>query len=318
MRTRMMFGALAAAVLFLLATPQPGAAQDNKSLEERVAELEKKVQKLEEYIAKLEAEKKLADVEQLLGSMRDQARVQHAKMGSYPRDLVATCGVAKDELSSETHTVRDEVFFVIENRRSRERSAALVADPKEKGGKYGVLTFVWGWGGGTLKWYDTEAAMKEGNPNIKFEDKSTTSKEAPDPFLLYKKKGRKWKHKSVTKLEGMDDMVSFHEYEVTEVGEDYAKFTFLMLDKDGKPTPGMEPSETRLEFRMWDNHNDDPYEDPAAVKTVEETITVKAGEFNCTRFDQRGTKSWTSVKYPGLLVKLTTEQTEMELVEFTE
>lgn len=318
MKTKLLLGAVAAALVLVFAMPHTGAAQDTKSLEERVAELEKKVKVLEEYIAKLEAEKKLADVEQLLGSLRDQARVQYAKTGQYPRDLVAACGVKKDDLSSDTHTVRDEVFFVIENRRSRDRFAALVADPEDKGGKYAVLTFAWGWGGGTLKWYDNEAAMKEGNPNIKFADKTVAKADEPDPFFLYKKKGRKWKHKSVTRIEGMDDMVSYIEYEVTEVAENHAVYRTTFHDKDDKPWPGVEPTETRIEFKTWDASSDDPYEDPAAIPLVEETIKVKAGEFKCLRYEQRGHKSWSSVKYPGLLVKMTSEQTEMELIEFTE
>ncbi|MCA8937577.1 MAG: hypothetical protein KDB68_15375 [Planctomycetes bacterium] len=322
MKAKLLLSAVTASLLLVFATPQAGTAQDSKSLEERVAELEKKVKVLEEYIAKLEAEKKLADVEELLGSLRDQARIQYSKTGSYPRDLVASCGVKNDDLSVDTHTVRDEVFFVVEGRRMRERYAALIADPKDKGGRYAVMTFAWRSGTTDLKWYDSEAELKEGNPNIKFADKTVAEADKPDPFNLYKKKGRKWKHKSVAKIEGMDDLVSYMIYEVTEVAEDYAVYTMTLHDKDDKPMGGLDPMETRIPFEVWNAGSDDPYEapneGPAENNIVEETIKVKAGEFKCFRFEQHGTKSWTSKKYPGLLVKMEGASNSMELIEFTE
>lgn len=136
-----------------------------------------------------------------------------------------------------------------------------------------------------------------------------------DAYALYKKEGRKWKHKSVTKMEGMDDMVSFMEYEITKVADDHAMQKMTMLDKDGKPMAGMEPTETKIDFVTA--------EAPACTGTeapemTEETITVAAGEFECYVMDNAGTKSWSSKKYPGLAVKMEGATMTMELIEFDE
>ncbi|MEZ5992502.1 MAG: hypothetical protein R3E76_09125 [Planctomycetota bacterium] len=134
-----------------------------------------------------------------------------------------------------------------------------------------------------------------------------------DAYALYKKEGRKWKLKSVTKIEGMDDMVSFMEYEITKVADDHAMQKMTMLDKDGKQT--MDPTESKIEFKTA--------EAPActggeAVEMKEETVKVEAGEFECYVTEVAGTKSYTSKKYPGLLVKTEGASNSMELIEFTE
>lgn len=139
--------------------------------------------------------------------------------------------------------------------------------------------------------------------------------DAADAYALYKKEGRKWKHKSVTKIEGMDDMVSFTEYEITKVADDHAMQKMTMLDKDGKPMAGMEPTETKIPFATA--------EAPActggeAPEMTEETITVEAGEFECYVMENAGTKTWSSKKYPGLAVKMEGATMTMELIEFTE
>ncbi|MCA8919483.1 MAG: hypothetical protein KDB68_15380 [Planctomycetes bacterium] len=139
--------------------------------------------------------------------------------------------------------------------------------------------------------------------------------DSADAYALYKKEGRKWKHKSVTKMEGMDDMVSFMEYEITKVADDHAMQKMTMLDKDGKPMAGMDPTETKIEFKTA--------EAPActggeAVEMKEETVKVAAGEFECYVTEVAGTKSYSSKKYPGLLVKMEGASNSMELIEFTE
>ena len=41
-----------------------------------------------------------------------------------------------------------------------------------------------------------------------------------------------------------------------------------------------------------------------------------AGEFECYLTEMNDTKTWTSVEYPGLLVKMEGKQTTMELISF--
>lgn len=136
--------------------------------------------------------------------------------------------------------------------------------------------------------------------------------DASDPFALYKKEGRKWKTKSVTKIEGMDDMVSFTEYEVTKVSDAEATYVMRTLDKDGKETSKMEQT-IKFETPKAETTGGE-----AAPEPTKETVTVAAGEFECYVNDTAGTKSWSSVKYPGLSVKMEGATMTMELVEFTE
>lgn len=140
--------------------------------------------------------------------------------------------------------------------------------------------------------------------------------DASDPFALYKEEGRKWKHKSVTKMDGMEDMVSYTAYEVITVGDDAATYKMTMLDKDGEPMAGAEPTETEVKFETPEVT--DTGADAPEVETTEETITVEAGEFECTVTEMSGTKTWMSTKYPGLLVKMEGASNTMELVEFSE
>ena len=137
---------------------------------------------------------------------------------------------------------------------------------------------------------------------------------AADAYALYKTEGRSWTTKSVTKMEGMDDMVSYSKTEVVSVADDHAMIKMTMMDKDKKPMAGMEPTETKIEFKTA--------EAPAcggdAPEVKEETVTVEAGEFECIVTEVSGTKSWSSKKYPGLPVKMESANMTMELVEFSE
>lgn len=140
---------------------------------------------------------------------------------------------------------------------------------------------------------------------------------AADPYALYKNKGRTWTHKSVTKVAGMDDMVSFMKYEVTEVADDHAMYKMWMLDKDQKPMAGMpEPTPTKVEFKKVEATA--PVANAPKVEVKEESIEVKAGKYDCTVTEMSGTKTWMSKKYPGLMVKMEGASNSMELVEFKE
>lgn len=137
--------------------------------------------------------------------------------------------------------------------------------------------------------------------------------ETDDPYALYRKLGRKWTHKATTKLEGMEPMVMYMSYEITAVSDDEATQTMLILDKDKKPMAGMEKgTETKISLKQY-------RQPPGGMKPPEmtrETIKVEAGEYECYVMEMNKTKTWSSVKYPGLLVKMEGEQTNMELIEF--
>lgn len=148
-----------------------------------------------------------------------------------------------------------------------------------------------------------------------------------DAYALYKKEGRVWKHKSVSKMGDMPENVSFTQWTVKSVAADHAMVEMAMFDADGKPNEWVKPSESKIEFATATGTTGDA----PKVETKEESIEVKAGKFDCivTETEAAGmkTKSWSSKKYPGLLVKSVTSgemagvgksETTMELVEFKE
>lgn len=147
---------------------------------------------------------------------------------------------------------------------------------------------------------------------------------AADAFALYKKKGRVWVTKSVMKMQGMDDMVTYNKSEVIDVTDKAAKVKMWSLDKDKKPMAGMEAG-TEMEIKFETPKVDAPKCGAKAPEVKKETIKVAAGEFECNVMETEAagskTKSWSSVKYPGLPVKSeTTGAANMtsELVEFNE
>jgi hypothetical protein len=75
---------------------------------------------------------------------------------------------------------------------------------------------------------------------------------------------------------------------------------------------GMAPMEYEVKFVVPEA----PDDAPVAPKPKEETIEVTAGKFECYFSDTNGTKSWSSKKYPGLLVKMEGETMTSELIEF--
>jgi hypothetical protein len=109
--------------------------------------------------------------------------------------------------------------------------------------------------------------------------------------------------------------------EILSVGENEVEYQVTELGPDGKPLPDIEPSKTKLQLR-----GPKPRESKPDPQPVIETITVKAGTFECLRTETEfaGTKTvtWNSKKYPGLVVKQTsvgdTVNGEQELVEFKE
>ena len=164
-------------------------------------------------------------------------------------------------------------------------------------------------------------AQKEAKPASDGADKTTSDSDEKseetaeaDPYALYKRLGRSWKHKSAIAMEGMDDIISYVEYEIIELTEEYSVQKMTALDKDGEAYAGMKPTETKIKFISFPDPSDDPdYEAPELTK---ETITVEAGEFECWFTEMSGTKSWTSIEFPGLLVKMRGKIGEMELVEW--
>jgi Ca2+-binding EF-hand superfamily protein len=176
-----------------------------------------------------------------------------------------------------------------------------------------------------------DALKPQFEKNFKFPDKdkdADTSNAGGDnsggeinkeAFALYTKVGRSWMTRTTANYGGFE-VVSYTRTEVLEVGDDYAKIKVTSLDKDKKEmAPGME---TRISFRVASGTGGTAPE----VKTEDETITVEAGEYECvkTTVDTAGmkTSSWTARKFPGLLVKSTSEgaggKSSTELVEFND
>lgn len=144
---------------------------------------------------------------------------------------------------------------------------------------------------------------------------STDGGSSVDAFALYKKKGRKWMHKSTTKMEGMDPMVSYMSYEITDVNDKEATQLMIMLDKDKKPMAGMEKG-TETKIPLVAPKVEAPKCGAKAPEMKKEKAKCEAGEFECYLTEMNDTKTWTSVEYPGLLVKMEGKQTTMELISF--
>lgn len=137
-----------------------------------------------------------------------------------------------------------------------------------------------------------------------------------DPFALYKKNGRKWTHKSVNKIEGQPDSISYMSYEMKDVTDEQGTQVMTMLDKDKKPMAGMKPTETVKKFVVP--------EAPAcgtagcAPEVKYETIEAAGSKFECMVVEMAGTKSWSSKEFLGLVIKMEGKTSSMELVEWSE
>jgi hypothetical protein len=135
--------------------------------------------------------------------------------------------------------------------------------------------------------------------------------DAADALALYKKEGRSWTVKNVTKIEGMDDMVSYSKSEVVKVTDAEATVKMTNMDKDKKPMG--DPTEYPVKF---DTPKGETTGDAPKVEIKEETIKVEAGEFACTVTELSGTKTWMSKEFPGLMVKSEHAAGSSELIEF--
>jgi hypothetical protein len=129
-----------------------------------------------------------------------------------------------------------------------------------------------------------------------------------DPWQLYRKEGRRWKTKMTLKMGG-NAMVSYTEYEIKQANEDAATLTMSSLDSAGKVTF---TQDSEIKFKAAE---------AGAVAASDtqltmETKTCAVGEFECHKSDMNGTKTWTSIHWPGLLVAMSGNGLEMELVEF--
>jgi hypothetical protein len=129
-----------------------------------------------------------------------------------------------------------------------------------------------------------------------------------DPWMLYRKEGRRWKTKSTISAGGRPTN-SYIEYSVKDVRDDSATYSMAVLDANGK---AMFTQDQEMKFTM------PSVASPAgrAPQTTMESKKVEAGEFQCNLMDQNGTKSWTSVQWPLLVVAMETNSFTMELIEF--
>ncbi|MBK9973948.1 MAG: EF-hand domain-containing protein [Planctomycetes bacterium] len=134
---------------------------------------------------------------------------------------------------------------------------------------------------------------------------------------VFNKPGRVWLLKQTTKF-GSVETTSYQRTEVKSCDDVEATVQFQSLDKDKKPLAGGEAEESRVKLKPDAASGDKP------TDLGKETINTLAGEFECTvsetRVGDTTTRTWVSIKYPGLVVKLTVKSTSLEttslLVEF--
>ena len=153
------------------------------------------------------------------------------------------------------------------------------------------------------------------------EEPKKAAAETVDAWALYKKKGRTWTHKSTTKMSGMDDMISYVKWEITEVSETECKYTMTMLDKDKKETFSQKDQVMKFETAK---STDGKTPETKAPEMTEEKCKVEAGEYDCMKYtmESAGTKttSWMHKQYTSLVVKSHSKsdayESVYELVEF--
>jgi Ca2+-binding EF-hand superfamily protein len=147
--------------------------------------------------------------------------------------------------------------------------------------------------------------------------KEAESKAADDdPWALYRKKGRLWVHKTQLVFPDMT-ITTYAKEEVIEVTDSFAKIRMTSWSEGKEDTP--ETMERTVEFT-------NPERLPKNKYKTEETITVKAGEFECYKHSvenaKRSRAEWWYKKYPLLQIKVVAKETEgtttTELIEFKE
>lgn len=250
-----------------------------------------------------------AEGEQLLGTMKNQARVSYSKTASAPKTLTGEvdaggCRVDEAELVGEYCKVYDKVYEV----EGKPESAALIAEDFEGGDGFAIMKFNWAGGDSKISWYKTLDALAKGHEDVIVKDKSTSSgsgdtaeaEELVDPYALWKKEGRNWTHEMTG---GMTMKTT-----IKKVADDHAVQEIQMYFADGSAIG--DPTETKIEFMTAEVPEGEEAED--APKPLEKKIECKAGTFDCLSYD--GGKWWVHKKYPGLIVK----GESMELVEFNE
>ena len=142
-----------------------------------------------------------------------------------------------------------------------------------------------------------------------------------DGFALYRKQGRTWMHKT-TMVVGTMKIENYMKWEILEVTETHATYKLSMLDADKKETYS---SESKIEFNTPKPAEGGETPESPAIETTEETVTVEAGEFDCTVYTSTAngttTKTWLSKKYPALVIKMEMTgavKSSQELIEFNE
>ncbi len=138
---------------------------------------------------------------------------------------------------------------------------------------------------------------------------------------VYLKAGRSWTTRNVSKVINAGENTTFSRVEILKVSENEVEYQATELGADGQPLAGVEPAKLKLALKV-----PKPKEARTEPIAIVETITVKAGTFECLRTESEysGTKTvtWTSKKFPGLVVKQTslsdTIESSQDLVEFKE
>lgn len=140
--------------------------------------------------------------------------------------------------------------------------------------------------------------------------------EAPvDPWLLYRKQGRKWTQQTLVRIGGNGGArvglgsTSKMQYRVKEARENSASWTMSMLDANGKPSFSQDQE---MQFTSGAIERDSA----PIVDTSMQLKSCQAGEFLCWYTKQGGYETWSSVNWPGVLVAMEAKDYSMELVDF--
>lgn len=118
-----------------------------------------------------------------------------------------------------------------------------------------------------------------------------------DPWLLYRKEGRSWKHEFAG---GMSMKTS-----IKNVTSEGCEMETMMFMADGSSMA--DPTVTKIEFRTAEGVGDPDYEPP---QPIEREVECKAGTYACLSYDDGNT--WMLKHYLGIIVK----SEGMELIAF--
>lgn len=107
---------------------------------------------------------KRSEAEQLLGSARDQARVEYAKTGAAPKAL--TDSMSEEDFEAYFTGVYFKLRARIYKKPDMERGAIVAEPVDDESLGYGVLYFNYAEGGGDFEWYDSEEDLEEALKNF--------------------------------------------------------------------------------------------------------------------------------------------------------